>query len=238
MVFAKPSGCGRLPLRQMQLAAFLESVARYAPYHSTDVCQSVGVNFEREVRAFLGEHERVVFHTDDDVFYRRAWGPPDHWQAVHSIRLGVNTSYQQTTGHLQQLPAEPLDTQLLWKWRDAGGDFGYPLSLNATVYRSADLLPLMDFSFSNPTQLEAQLAARADRFTPEWMTAPLHSCCVSIPLNRVTTDSRNPISDNPDWSAPALAKLYEEGWRMDLDAMDFTNVIGAHQVIEPRFHRV
>ena len=92
----------------------------------------------------------------------------------------------------------------MWRWREADGDFGYPLSLNGTIYRSADLLPLLDFPFANPTQLEAGLAARADRFAPEWMTAPLHSCCVSLPHNVVSDSSGCPRGSNPDWQPDAL----------------------------------
>ena len=220
--------------RPLQLDAFLRSAKKYAPYDLIRICDTSGAAFEQYVRLFLAQHERVVFHTDDDVFFRRISADHSHRQdAVRSFRLGRNTLYQHTTGRRQRVPSN-----FPWRWHNAEGDFGYPLCLNATVYRSADLLPLLDFHFDNPTSLEAQLAAKADEFAPEWMTAPLHSCCVSIPYNRVTTGSRNPISDNPAHSAEALQALWDEGYRLDLDAMDFSSVIGAHQVIEPRFYRV
>ena len=226
--------------RPLQLHAFLRSAERYAPYESMEVNRHLAPQlFEEQTRTFLAKHERVVFHTDDDVFFREAKMPP-RWTfdgPPHSYRLGRNTRFQHPTQSQQDVPPLLHDYQRIWhwRWREADGDFGYPLCLNATVYRSADLLPLLDFHFDNPTSLEAQLAAKADEFAPEWMTAPLHSCCVSIPYNRVTIGSQNPISDDPRWTASALKELWDAGYRLDIDKMDFSNVIGAHQVIEPKF---
>jgi len=231
----------------MQLDAFLRSAERYAPYERIDVlyrCDGAHVDayadliprhrevgwwaepddgLERNVRGFL-RAERVVFHTDDDLFFRR---PPSLSLGVPSLRLGENTYYCHPLQREQTVPSGRP-----WRWREADGDFGYPLSLNGTIYRSADFLPLLDFHFTNPTGLEAGLAARADRFEPEWMTAPLHSCVVSIPHNRVTTSSHNPISGDPRFTVEQLNADYLAGWRIDIDAtMQGVQVIGAHQEI-------
>lgn len=251
----------------MQLDAFLRSARRYAPYEtitpllrtSTSHVLSYGTcweengsgapwpldtapygSFEESVRAFLLAHERVVFHTDDDVFFRHAEIPEEYWQlasrnlahteAVGSLRLGLNTTYCHPLSREQQVPQGSL-----WEWREADGDFGYPLSLNGTVYFSKDLLPLLPRHFYNPTELEAQLAARAGEFGPEWMTAPLHSCVVSLPHNRVSISSGCPAGANPDWQPDALCQRYLDGWRIDLEAMDFTNIVGAHQEVPLEF---
>ena len=229
--------------RPLQLDAFLRSAEKYAPYASMEVnrCTTPAL-FEEQTRTFLAKHERVVFHTDDDVFFREAptYEPVNGFgqRVPLSFRLGLNTTFQHPTQREQALPEWSDYGWMAWKWREADGDFGYPLTLNATVYESRHLLPLMQFHFDNPTSLEAQLAAKAEWFECEWMTAPLHSCCVSIPYNRVTTGSQNPISDDPRWTAPALKELWDAGYRLDIDKLDFSNVIGAHQVIEPKFYRV
>jgi len=223
--------------REMQLDAFLRSAERYASYAAVSICGTTGKPFEEDVRYFLRTAERVVFHTDDDVFFRRTWLPPDRWQAVHSYSLGANTTYCHPLDCAQTVP-EPLDTQLLWKWREAQGDFGYPLCLNATIYRSADLLPLLQgWHFANPTELEAGLAYRAELFQPEWMTAPLHSCCVSLPHNRVSSSSGCRTGSNPDWQPDRLCEMFLDGWRIDLDRMDFTHIVGAHQEVPLAFTR-
>jgi len=240
----------------MQLDAFLRSTATYAPYDSMtslvtwtnerhalsyeiadqenaypNMWSDTVWGFEKFVRSFVAEHERAVFHTDDDVYFR---APPrwDH-DIVMSLRLGVNTTYCHPLDCDQEPPA-----MIPWQWRDADGDFGYPLCLNATVYRSQDLLPLLEgWHFQNPTELEAGLAYRADLFQPEWMTAPLHSCCVSLPHNRVSSSSGCRTGSNPAWQPDSLLDLYLDGYRIDLDRMDFSNIVGAHQEVPLAFTR-
>lgn len=226
--------------RPLQLDAFLRSAQKYAPYEwppAVSLC--AGEDFQREVIRFLRTWRRVVFHTDDDVWFAPWNGPATairfpHPTVIHSFRLGRNTTYCHPVDAEQAVPGE-----FPWKWREAELDFNYPLSLNGTVYRSADILPLLDFSFSNPTELEAGLAARAAdvRFKPEWMTAPVHSCCVSLPHNRVSSSNGARAGCNPEWSAAALQAKYEDGWRIDLDAMDWSNIIGAHQEVPLKFYR-
>ena len=248
--------------RAMQLDAFLRSAERYAPYddvyalvyfqreRSYDLTvrdhphvgwwdQEFNGGFETSVRKWLSDKERVVFHTDDDVFYRPASifdvcysVPPNEWPPS-SFRLGKNTTYCHPLDCEQEPPAH-----FPWRWREAQGDFGYPLCLNATVYQSADLLPLLQgWHFQNPTELEAGLAYRAELFRPEWMTAPLHSCCVSLPHNRVSSSSGCRTGTNPLWQPDSLRDLYLDGYRIDLDRMDFTDIVGAHQEVPLAFTR-
>lgn len=251
--------------RPLQLDAFLRSARRYAPYETVTTLNSLPIStrlnrwdiayeicdhehrfwgeqwndqkwgFEKFVRGFLERHERVVFHTDDDVWFREPPAGEFPWPV--SFRLGWNTTWCHPQKRRQETPLGIIDYNdwIVWQWRDADGDFGYPLSLNGTVYRSADLLPLLDFPLQNPTQLEAGLAARAGRFAPEWLAAPAHSCCVSLPHNRVSEDSGCPAGANPDWQPGPLLDAFLDGYRLDLDAMDFTGIIGAHQEVPLAF---
>lgn len=186
--------------------------------------------FENEVRWFLATHDRVVFHVDDAVFFAR----PDPVvlsveSAAVSMQLGRNTVWCRTElgGEVRQ----KVPPGLVWRWRDADRDFGYPLSINATVYRTEDLLPLMDFDFGNPNQLEGRLHDRRERFGPEWMVCSPHSSCVSLPHNAVSPASLSPRGDNPLWQPEALRERFMAGERLDLGAMDFSRVSGAHQEI-------
>lgn len=242
--------------RPMQLHALLESIERYAPYASVTVLARIDDgwrepysvcargfccdflderDFQRETLDWLAGHERVVFHSDDELWFRHP--PPgllelDSSELLVTFRQGRNTDYCHPLQRGQWVPeAFP------WRWRQADLDFAYPLSLNATVYHSRDLLPLLDFSFTNPTTLEAQLAANAARLTVEWMTAPEHSCTVSLPHNVTSESSGNPRGRNPDWQPDALRIAYLDGWRIDLGRLDYTLVNAAHVEIPLRFRR-
>ncbi len=250
--------------RAMQLDGFLRSAERYAPYASVTVLiGNIGSNFSRHqrsyelletkhesvefwgdasslgfegvVRHWLKRHERVVFHTDDELFYA---APPAELlgqadDVIPVFRQGRNTTWCQVLDEPQAVP----DTFPVWRWAEAEHDFGYPLSLNGCVYWSRDILPLLDFSFANPTQLEAGLATRADRLRPQWMAAGTHSCTVALPHNVVSVDSGCPRGSNPNYQPDALCELFLDGWRIDLDAMDFLNIVAAHQEVPLVFRR-
>ena len=228
----------------MQLDAFLRSAKKYAPYASIEICYASGLEFEQEVRGFLRAHERVVFHTDDDVFFAApsavflvaSYYTQSHVGTPISFRLGENTTYCHPLDRGQEVPYA-LVACPPWLWRNADGDFGYPLCLNGTVYRSADLLPLLDFHFRNPTELEAGLDYRKEHCQPKWMTAPRRSCCVSLPHNRVSVSSGCRTGTNPGWQPAALQERYLAGERIDLDAMDFSQITSAHQEVPLVFTR-
>ena len=176
LVFSKDRAC--------QLDAFLRSAQAHAPYASVTVLAHASTErhadaywpirtkqliiwdwdgIESYVRWWLAHHERVVFHTDDEVFFRT---PPAELfdgdpAIVVTLRQGRNTTYCHPLGVEQKVPEI-----FPWKWRDAEYDFGYPLSLNATVYQSADILPLLDFHFTNPTELDETM-----NFPEEWRLA-------------------------------------------------------------------
>ena len=72
------------------------------------------------------------------------------------------------------------------------------------------------------------MACYAAWWSRETLTAPLHSCLVSLPHNRVTVQASNPISGVPEWSADALCDAFLDGLRIDYAAMDFSGVDAAH----------
>lgn len=207
-------------------------------------CSQAGLVCLLEDVAERGNH--VVFHTDDDVFLRR---PSDRLLAsvelpvanvTPTLRLGMNTIRCHPLQCEQRLPSfhRGVRPPLYWRWREAELDFGYPLSLNATIYEPEQLLPLLEeFEFENPTQLEAQLAARAKRFPREWMACDELSSCVSLPLNVVSPSSGNPRGHL--WSAEILRERFLEGWRIDLADLERRahRVDGAHCELAIGFER-
>ncbi len=63
------------------------------------------------------------------------------------------------------------------------------------------------------------------------------SCLVSIPVNIVRTTYKNRAGAAPEMSPEALNARFLAGERIDLDAMDFRAVRGAHQEIPLVFER-
>jgi hypothetical protein len=248
--------------RALQLDACLRSIERFAPYAGPVVVlytasedafelgyRELAVpervtlvrqdDFEADVRRVLAEAgEYVVFHTDDDLFFGEAssFGPLPHELACVSLRLGVNTTHSYPRDRGQALPAFTSGGGfLVWDWLRADGEFGYPMSLDGHVFRTALLRRLLErASFTNPNRLEEELNLRRHH-VPRLMASYTESCLVSLPLNIVTSTHRNRSADEAALSPSALNERFLAGERLDLDAMDFSAIRGTHQVVELAF---
>jgi hypothetical protein len=196
-------------------------------------------DFELFVRGILDEceHEHFAFFCDDDVLYRplpRVVWPGGNTQIICvSLRLGENTVVQYPTGRSQRFPGH-----LPWEWLEAEGDFGYPGSVDGHVFRTHDLRGLLaGRMFPNPTALECALA---DACLAAESERPLMACfprslLVGVPVNRVSEQSNVRHGGSMIYSAESLRASWEQGMRLDLDAIDFTGVDGAHTELDLRW---
>lgn len=252
--------------RAMQLDACLRSIARFSPnegpviviYKATTPEFARGYellnpgdrvrlvaesdDFRRDVMEAIDPEARyTVFHTDDDVFFRRPPAIPivPEGFAALSLRLGENTNFCYPTGQTQAIP-ELVATGpwLAWNWVQASGDFAYPMSLDGHVFRTSLIVRMLSrLRFTNPNRLEESLMRR--RFSaPPLMLSFRESCVVSLPVNVVTTTHANRAGADPGLSPEALNARFLSGERIDLEAMDFSDVRGAHQEIALEFKTV
>jgi glycosyltransferase involved in cell wall biosynthesis len=142
-----------------------------------------------------------------------------------SLRLGSNTSYCYTLNVEQDLPGFTTKRPgiLAYRWPGASYDFGYPFDLSSSVYRSADIEPLLRrMSFNDPNTLEASLAAGAARSGQRrpGLLCFERSAAFCIPANMVQTVAKNRAGARPDESPEALAVVFERGDRIDLSRYD------------------
>jgi hypothetical protein len=245
--------------RAMQLDACLSSIHRWAPYsgpivvvyQATTTQYADGyrlLNLDGNVRlepqandfrrsvmdALDAESEYTIFHTDDDVFFRRPEAAPvlPAEFASFSLRLGENTTYCYPFTRPQKLPTRSVKGPVMtWDWRRARDDFAFPMSLDGHIFSTRLLLRMLSRArFSNPNQLEGELHLRR-YLAPPMMLAFRQSCLVSIPANVVTATHRNRAGQNPAWSAEALNARFLAGDRIDLESMDFSNIRAAHQEV-------
>ena len=189
----------------------------------------VETDFHKQVKEWLHGTDRPSFLVDDQIFYRKTELPP-----VPGVvyQYGLNCVRSHPMGCEQRAHVlNQEDGWFGWSWKDSTGDFAYPLSIGGNVYDKQELLEALPDSFDSPTSLEAGMACYAAWWSRETLTAPLHSCLVSLPHNRVTVQATNPISGVPEWSADALCDAFLDGLRIDYAAMDFSGVDAAHAEI-------
>lgn len=219
---------------------FTEAYGRCMAEHPrTRFLREDGLTYQ--TRSLIAKAESLVcFFTDDDVLHR----PLDENGAVlhehaldredvlsFSLRLGRNTTVCYPHGRRQRLPQIRWGGDLmLWEWEAADQDFSYPCSLDGHLYRKEDLLVLLDGQhFTTPNFLEDVLMREPQRLRRPLMAAYGESRIVSVPANKVTESHLgNRHGQEHPASAAELNARYLAGGRIDLAAMDFSSVCGAH----------
>lgn len=200
-------------------------------------------DFRADVEQLIPDEGLVCFFTDDDVLHRRV-NLADAARVMEiesviafSLRLGVNTTHCYPLDQEQECPAcDPRsDGTMTWWWARAAGDYGYPMSVDGHVMRAADVHMLLGLEhYANPNEFEQLLAVGAGRIADRCplLASYQHSALTGIPANRVNQTHPNRFGVKHAISAGELNTRYLAGERIDLAALDFGNVVGAHQEIE------
>jgi hypothetical protein len=182
----------------------------------------------------------TVFLMDDNLCFRRPSGqvsPGDQVAAVN-LRLGLNTTYCYALDRDQPIPNLVSDGDLIaWDWRSASDDFSYPMSIDGSIFNTRLLLRMLARArFRNPNELEEELHLRR-HLAPPWLVSFRQSSVVGIPVNLVNATHHNRAGTDPSLAPAALNARFLAGERIALDAMEFSDVRGAHQEIPIVFER-
>ncbi len=226
------------PIRGAQLDLLIRSIHRYFPAARFRVMgEPSGPLFDRALKFHIGHpHAPDLFAlvTDDCVFYRPVPGTIAAWMQdrtvlCFSLRLGRNITGCYPTG--ERVFFWP---GVEWHWRSALGDFGYPGSVDGHVFRRDDLREMLaDRYLDNPTSLEVQLNdACASLGRPLMASGPMSSL-VSVPVNRVSSQSGVRFGERYPQDAAELAARFEAGERISLErTFAGVEVTAAHQEIQ------
>ncbi|MBI5799635.1 MAG: glycosyltransferase [Verrucomicrobia bacterium] len=200
--------------------------------------------FKTDLLQSIAGADQVLFLVDDNLFVRdftlaelSAQLAIEPRAVGHSLRLGRNTTYCYPLNRAQALPtfAEPGAATLAFAWPGADCDFAYPLEVSSSLYRLADLRPLLEsLDFNNPNTLEARLAESAPRFReshPLLLCVP-QSLTFCAPVNKVQADFNNRAGARNELSPATLARLFAEGQRVNVAAYDGFTPNACHQEVE------
>lgn len=148
------------------------------------------------------------------------------------LRLGKNLT--RTIDRVQPVPElqELNHGACMWQFGQAEMDWGYPNTVDMTVYKKKDILHHFErISFHSPNSLEGNWAACADLSQRglSYQTTKI----VNLPLNLVQTDCHNP---NMNFlSSRELLDIFLAGLKMDIRPLFKVNNSDAHMYYEPIF---
>jgi hypothetical protein len=126
-------------------------------------------------------------------------------------------------------PPPKFTEDLMWFWRDPAlkGDWSYPLSLDSTIFRTEDILPLLkNLSYENPNTLEGTLATHP--INKPYMICYKDSLVFNIPVNKVQTANGNHCGNIP---ADYLNREFLRTKRISMSNLEFFKNTACHQEV-------
>jgi hypothetical protein len=153
------------------------------------------------------------------------------------LRLGVYLTDCYACSAPQPLPRTltPIGADMLtWTLGRAPYDWGYPNTVDMTVYRKADVIKdFSSFHFINPNTLEGTWADFGGRVAQRKGLCFVETKMVNLPLNRVqhTYRNRNMNSFTPQ----ELLVSFNQDLKMDIQPLFKINNPGAHMEYAPTF---
>jgi len=208
-------------------------------------------DFRGQTISILNSYQYFLLVVDDTLFVNK-FSLCDVLQCLKdnrnvigfSLRLGRNINYCYPKSTSQVAPVfETLDIAgfqleqeiLGYDWTRAEYDFGYPFEISSSVYAIQTLMPLLKkVDFHNPNTLEGVLANSANRFgqCKKQLLCYGQSVAFCVPVNLVQDVTANRIGGDNKQSAENLAKLYDEGYRIDVESYFGTIVTACEQEME------
>jgi FkbM family methyltransferase len=205
-------------------------------------------DFRQQVLSVVERREYVLFLVDDNIFVK-PFSLRDVIAALDSeknaigfsLRLGKNTEYCYSLSSPQKLPEfECLNDGILkYNWPGAECDFGYPLEVSSSVYRSNEILHLLNKSkFSNPNTLEAVMYQNRNTFvsTVPFLLTFEKSVTFCNPVNVVQNECKlNKFGTIHSYTSGQLADCLSRGMAIDVGKYVGFTPDSAHQEVELHF---
>ena len=127
-----------------------------------------------------------------------------------------------------RMTAPNFDSNLLYKWYGADGDYGYPMSLDGHFFRTSDISVLTkSLTFNNPNSYESILSCYP--LNRMKMICFENSVIINNPINKVQTFNNN---FHGDVTAEYLNDSFLDGYVIDLYNFKELKNISCHQEIE------
>jgi len=206
-------------------------------------------SFKEQTLAVISGYEHVLFLVDDNLFVADFHLADvittlrQNTDAIgFSLRLGPNTVYSYARDTELNPPAfQSLGRGILkYDWTQGEIHFAYPLEVSSSIYRTADILPLLKrLDFDNPNILEGLMAANAQLYTQNKPTLLCYEQSVTFcnPVNIVQTVCNNRAGGDQRYSTDKLAEMFEEGFRINVRQYSDLVSNSCHQEVELKFHK-
>lgn len=208
-------------------------------YPESVATQQYGVGFRAWVRQLIDPGKPyTMFLVDDNVFKEPfSFDSNERFQAFRgrsdvvcfSLRMhpGIRYCYTQR----QDTPPPQFTEPGIWNWHAPLGDWHYPMSLDGSIFNTADVFPLIhSLPYANPNTFEGILANHP--INKPYMMCLDKSPVMNLPVNKVQTVNGNHCGNI---RASYLNEQYLQGKRLDLNPLIGFNNYSCHQELPLTF---
>lgn len=143
----------------------------------------------------IKENDYFTIVTDDCWFFNKPTNVNLDDVFTFSLRLGLNTIVQDHFAKTYQpILIDYIDENETIKWSIVNKhplhNYGYPFSMDGHIYRSSDLIPLLEsINFTKPSELEGNLLQFRPYINP-FIRANRHSSLVNIPITNMSQQTK------------------------------------------------
>jgi hypothetical protein len=194
---------------------------------------------ELTMQAFQANPTRYIMFGVDDIVVKDAIDL-NHvialMEQTHAygfyLRLGRHLDYCYMLNAMQPLPPlQYVEGGLMWQFNQAVADWGYPHTVDMTVYRKKDIAhAVAHLHYINPNTFEGSWAGQASSIMYRKGICYEDTKIVNLPINCVN------ISGNRHMdfiSAQELLDLFLSGKKMDISPLIGVQNKSAHMIYEP-----
>jgi hypothetical protein len=209
-------------------------------------------SFKQDLLSLFNESKYTVFLTDDDIIYQSFKLNNDELHNIFmlteancfSLRLGLNTVNCYTMQKLNKLnnykthnfyyDVDLIEPVISWKVSEGTNDYAYPMSLDGHIFKT-DFIKYFteNMEYHNPNIFEALLSnvTKSDMIISSYKTNKI----VNSPINRVQETFKNLSGMFFGYFPEDLNEMYLDGLILNLEKMNFNEINGCHQEIQPFF---
>jgi hypothetical protein len=209
-------------------------------------------SFKQDLLSLFNDSKYTVFLTDDDIIYQSFKLNNDELHNIFmltdancfSLRLGLNTVNCYTQQKLNKIDnynthnfyfdVDLIESVISWKVGDGTNDYSYPMSVDGHIFKTEYIKNLCEIlEYGNPNFFEAMLSnfGRNEMIISSYQNSKL----VNSPINRVQETFKNLSGMKYRYSVEDLNEMYLDGLILNLEKMNFNEINGCHQEIQPIF---
>jgi len=201
------------------------------------------IELTKQICGIILKYDAIMFVVDDTVFYRS-------FNALicteilfkttgaigFSLRLGKNINWTYLSKVELKLPntwREIRKGYYRYKWKGLYMDFGYPMEVSSSIYKTRDIEPILRNIKGDPGHIESVLNQHKgkSRLKKPYLLCHKNSVAFASPINIVRDCTKCGAGQKYPHSTKELAVLFDEGKRIDITKIP-KEINACHQEME------